>query len=123
VDCKLTYFPDYPRSSLVTFDSLALLVFFSAAKTAAPAKSPPTSTIITMMTLTLRCFLYLHRHTLWRFVPKTSPKPYHSERSEESRSGSSRTALRARARFVATLGMTVPFYFALKLAVNFISPH
>jgi hypothetical protein len=34
-------------------------VFFRAAKTAAPAKSPPTSTIITMMTLTLQSFHYL----------------------------------------------------------------
>jgi len=92
VACKLTYSPDYPISSLVIFDSPALLVFFRAAKTAAPAKSPPTSTIITMMTLTLQSFHYLPRHTFWRFVPKTSSKPYHSERSEESRSGSSRTA-------------------------------
>jgi len=45
-------------SSLVTLDSLALLVFFNAAKTAAPAKSPPPSTMITMITLTLQSLRY-----------------------------------------------------------------
>ena len=79
--------------------------------------------MITMMTLTLQSFIYLPRHTFRRFVPKTFSKPYHSERSEQSRPGSTRTTESPEARLVATLGMTLPVYFAWKLAVSFISPH
>ena len=79
--------------------------------------------MITRVTLTLQYFHYLHRHTFWRFVPKTSSLLCRSERSEESRSASGLTAQETKARFLATLGMTTPFYFALKLAVSFISPH
>ena len=110
-------------SSLVTFDSLALLVFFKAAKTAAPAKSPPTSTMITMITLTLQSSYYLHRHAFWQFLPETFPNTCRSERSERSRSIRSRTEEKTKTRFHAALGQTGRLYFALNPAVNFISPH